>query len=347
MVKRTAYIQTAVYSLAHFVTDFSCAFLIFASVAHTDGLPLKLLIYNFCAFALQLPLGLIADRLNKNSLAASLGCVFIALSFAFSQLAFAPVIISGVGNALFHVGGGLDVMNSHPGRFSGLGIFVAPGAAGIFLGTLLGKRYPQTLFAAPLLLCIFAVLMLTAVYIPNRSFRSANEPVNFSNAGNVRSVFALICLFAVVVLRSYAGMLFGFVWKKGVLAAVFMLGVVFGKAAGGIIADRLGQALTCAVSLGAAGILFLFSGNAACGIAAVFLFNMTMPVTLGIASHILKGAKGFSFGLLTFALFTGCLPEFMGFELFSGSGAVYCALSFMSLILIMLGIRLSGGKKNA
>lgn len=66
MLKRHKVIS--VYIFAHFVVDFACAFMIFR-IAYDSGQWLTcLLIYNFCAFALQMPIGLIADRWNRNAL---------------------------------------------------------------------------------------------------------------------------------------------------------------------------------------------------------------------------------------------------------------------------------------
>ena len=52
--------RLALYSLAHFWVDSSCALLVFRTMAGREDLALCLLLYNFCAFALQMPLGLLA-----------------------------------------------------------------------------------------------------------------------------------------------------------------------------------------------------------------------------------------------------------------------------------------------
>ena len=70
-------------------------------------------------------------------------------------------------------------------------------------------------------------------------------------------------------------------------------------------------------------------------LAAVFLFNMTMPLTLWAAARLLPGAKGFSFGLLTFGLFLGFLPVCLGsgaLSLTPQAGAAACVLSFVFLL---------------
>ena len=80
------------------------------------------------------------------------------------------------------------------------------------------------------------------------------------------------------------------------------------------------------------------------GILAVFLFNMTMPITLHAAAEKLPGAKGFSFGLLTFALFLGFLPSAMGWPS-PFSTSVGCAgAAILSAFLLLWGLGKEGSK---
>ena len=67
-------------SAVHFAVDFACIFLITSCLPVSDWLFYALL-YNFCAFALQLPLGIRADLREKQMPFAVLGCVFVASAF--------------------------------------------------------------------------------------------------------------------------------------------------------------------------------------------------------------------------------------------------------------------------
>src|SRR5699024_9872855 len=96
-----------------------------------------LLLYNFCAFALQMPLGIWADGLNRNGLLAAVGCSLTAAAFLV-PLALPAAVVAGVGNALFHLGGGIDVLNAGERKAAALGVFVSPGAVGLYVGTLWG-----------------------------------------------------------------------------------------------------------------------------------------------------------------------------------------------------------------
>ena len=106
----------------------------------------------------------------------------------------------------------------------------------------------------------------------------------------------------------------------------------------GFLGDWLGMRRGAMVSLGMSGLLFLVSGNPLAGTAAVFLFNMTMPMTLWAAAKRLPGGKGFAFGTLTFALFLGFFPAYLGWELPSGS-VTYALGAVLSLVLLWMGLK--------
>ena len=58
-----------------------------------------------------------------------------------------------------------------------------------------------------------------------------------------------------------------------------------------------------------------------------------MPLTLYGAARLLPGAKGFAFGLLTFALFLGFLPVYAGAcALQAAQAAALSALSAAALV---------------
>ena len=321
----------ALYSLAHFWVDLSCALLAFRSLSASPDFALCLLLYNFCAFALQMPLGLLADRLDRNGAVAAAGCALVALAYAV-PLPLAAAVTAGVGNALFHLGGGIDTLNTGLGRSAALGIFVSPGAVGLFLGTLWGRGDAAPLWAGPVGLLVLAGAILWLCRRTFGSLRSGNAPLDPTPR---EGWGPLVPLFLVVVLRSYMGANQAFAWKsQGQWALVLTLALALGKAGGGLLSDRLGPRRAAGGSLLLAAALYLLSDLPLAGTAAVFLFNMTMPLTLWAAARALPGARGFSFGLLTFGLFVGCLPSFLGWpSLLTGPWA-YAAAALLSLALL-------------
>ena len=96
--------MTGLYAAVHFLVDGICAW---AMLGRLGGGWTGFLVYNFCAFALQLPLGAVLDRLEDRRWPmqfAALGCCLTAAG------AFCHPAVLGLGNALFHVGGGVDVI---------------------------------------------------------------------------------------------------------------------------------------------------------------------------------------------------------------------------------------------
>lgn len=312
------------YSLAHFAVDLCCALIMLPCARASEYPLLVLLIYNFCAFAMQLPIGAFADYFTLNRVMASAGCVMVSLGWAL-PMPWLVALVCGLGNAFFHVGGGIEVMSVDK-KAKLLGVFVSPGAMGIFLGTLLSGRGDYSRFAS-LFAAITAALLLPFCFgAPIK--RTEISGINLTG----KEKLALLCLFTVVCLRSYGGIIMEFSWKIGTWAWIFAACVVLGKALGGFLADSIGSLKASILSLGLAGVLFLFSNIPACGVAAILLFNMSMPITLHAAANELGDHKGAAFGLLTLALFLGMLPIYAGA---SGTNIVYGLICAASIALLL------------
>lgn len=329
------------YIIGHFVVDFACAFLLYRVVQDSVLWYLCLLIYNFCAFALQMPIGLLADKWNRNAICAALGCVFVLLAFGIGNLSVIMVVtLAGIGNALFHLGGGIDVLNESQHKTSLLGIFVAPGALGIYLGTLYGKQDSLAKGLVVIMLFLIAIAILFAGFHSKMLANSNNASVMLRGNISFGIMVSLVCLVVVVCLRSYFGMITNFPWKsKGEWGIVVVLAVVFGKVAGGFLADWLGAKKASMLSLAIATMFYLFSGYPIFGTAAVFFFNMTMPITLWAVARILKNTKGFAFGLLTFGLYIGFLPVYLNWKPAHVTGFGLAAAAVCSMVLLMIGLR--------
>ena len=327
-------LMLSVYSISHFFVDFCCAYIMFNLVKPQGDWLSAMLLYNFCAFALQMPLGIIADRFNKSYIFALFGCVFICVGVILNIGMLCPVII-GVGNALFHIGAGEDVMTNFE-TCTPLGIFVSPGAIGLYLGTVFHST------TDPRLLCtVIMIFCAGTICVFCRNTDHMKEEYIEEPKTGASKIIAAICLFIVVVIRSFAGMSFSFPWKTGVLALCVVAAVVLGKMLGGVCYDMIGGRLTTVISLSLSAVCLLFSNHPALGIAGVLLFNFTMPITLYELAKRFPDKKGFAFGMLTFALFVGFLPVLFG----SGSinGVVSAILSLVSLALL---IPFTGGNKN-
>jgi len=302
---------------------------------------LCVLLYNFCAFAMQMPLGILADKWNRNYLYAIIGCALVGIAFGFAFIPIAATVIIGIGNAMFHIGGGIDVLNVSAKKLGALGVFVSPGAFGIYYGAILGRggNFPAAFF--PLAL-IAAAGLIILVYMVHRGTYPKNVEFSLKGIESGSIIAAIVCLFSVVILRSFVGLALDFSWVSiGLWGTALLLAVVFGKTIGGFVADRYGLWRTAIASLGLCSFLFLFPGVPLAGVAAVLLFNMTMPVTLWVMAKIFPGAKGFSFGLLTFGLFLGYSPVYFGLNPILNESWPFALAAVVSLVLLLAGLRKS------
>jgi len=321
----------AVCCIAHFFVDFSCAYLLFSSLRDAPNWTDLLVVYNFCAFAVQMPLGLLEDRWRRNGEIAAAGAILVALAYTLVSLPGLVVIVAGLGNAAFHVGGGLETLSLSGERAGPLGLFVSPGAVGLFLGTAMGKAAAFPL-AMPVLVLLLSAVGLLRTKLPRPVGQREVAIPDFRSVG-----LPLLFLLMVVILRSFVGMSLSFPWKgegQWTLILIFMLAA--GKAAGGYLADSFGFIRTAVVSLALSTVLLFLSDLPVFGVAAILLFNMTMPLTLWASARLLPHVRGFAFGLLTFGLFLGFLPVAFGAKMISGEMAA--GLAVVSLLLLLPGL---------
>ena len=296
------------YSLLHFLVDGVCAWGMLGRFGGFD----EILLYNFCAFVLQLPLGAVLDRLGGKRMPmvfAAAGCALTLLGACTSPL------LLGLGNAAFHVGGGVDVIRDG-GRCERLGIFVAPGALGLYLGGLLSGR-ELSLLPVLILMGLLLIPLRGTEELPVEPTKKAAVPL------------ALSC-FAVVVLRSFVGFQVVFPWKTGWLAFAAVAAVVLGKMAGGILAAKFGARQVTVRSLAAAAVFFALGELPVFGLCALLCFNMTMPLTLYALWRRFPRNPGTVFGSLTLALFLGFLPAAFGINIPIG-GVLGSILSLLLL----------------
>ena len=366
--------STAVFAVIHFLVDLVCIFLLTAfivpMVRDRKVWMLCVLLYNFCAFALQLPVGALGDRWQKPRLLSAVGCILIAGALLLIQAGHAvlpgewmlfgwPLLVSavaGIGNSCFHVGGGIEVLKNSGGRAALPGVYVSTGAFGVWLGPVLAAKQAARTFGI-----LIGILLMTAsgavLLVRHKAeVRGAGLPEK-SDAGTPEITggwadmlgAAALCLIVTVLLRSYAVTIMGFGWKKAFLGFLFTAGVVFGKMAGGFLGDRIGWMRAALLSLGGSAVLFgLAAERPAFGIAAVFLFNMTMPLTLSALARLYGGAVGTAFGMLTLALFLGTLPSMMTSAgwIPGGSFRMLPAVSLLSAALMAAGLSMASRKRG-
>lgn len=387
MTEREVSRQTVEISAAvHFLVDLACIFLVTAFL-----IPLcrdrmdwvwVVMIYNMFAFAFQLPIGALGDRLGSSWNLAAAGCVLIALAYGaagFGSAVFAgdPVVggevlfsgnragaglpvliglIAGIGNSCFHVGCGIAVLRRSPGRAAMPGIYVSTGAFGVYLGPILASRFGPFAWgvAAGILVMLGCAFCLART---GRSF-SGIEGVEIEGvegeaegrteqrppAGALSALMLMAAsgLLITVLLRSYAGTIMSFSWRSApILGLLFALGIVLGKMLGGVVGDRIGWMKTALISLLSSAVLFAVAiEHPAAGIIGVFLFNMTMPITLTALADLMEALPGTAFGMTTLMLFLGTVPSLFAAvgSLEKGSPGLLPVIVVLSAVFIAVGL---------
>ena len=338
------------YGIIHALVDCTTVTAIFRA-AHDTGLMepftpfLIVLGYDLLAFALQAPFGLVADRfgLHRNMLILGL---FLSLGAVISiPSGWITMLLAGLGNAVFHLAAGAKVLEMSGGRAGPAGIFVAPGALGLGLGTWLGKSFTGPVW--PLAIVILVCLML--VWYIQGHHLDGDRPVPVPLTEYRKSApFLLILglLLVSVAIRSYVGL--GGTWQcpgGGVLLVALPLAAFLGKLLGGIVADRVGWIETGVTALlVSAPLIALSGGSPGLVIVGLLLFQSTMPVTLAATYLLMPERPATAFGLPCLALVAGAvLTFFPEGKSFYGSGTFLLLITgsagVLFVALYLLGIQ--------
>ncbi len=334
----------AVYGLAHALVDAISAGMLFTlwhlKVLSVTETGFCFLFYNLLAFGTQPVLGLVMDRMQRSRGGAMAGCLLMVLAtIGFTQRPLLSIVLVGLGNALFHLGAGSICLNLTAGRAAASGIFVAPGAAGLFLGTYLGQNGTFESWPFILLLAILCGVMLV-LPTPLIDYRREQAP------GPSRWFLTVLLLLLVCIgMRSMVGTGMEFPWKSAMaLSVALMVFVVLGKGLGGVLADRLGWGRVAVGALAVAAPLLAFGAGApTAAIAGMFLFNLPMPVTLVATANLLPGRPAFAFGLTCLALEAGTWPIMLppgSNREFSNEWIVF-AIVFASAVILYLGLQMA------
>ncbi len=308
-------------SFAHFLVDALCITSLFSAGAEGDTLITGILLYNTLAFSTQCIVGLLIDRFRRCRAMELISFLLVLLGFALPIAFFLRIVLFGLGNSLFHVAAGTRTLVRSGGKAWQLGVFVAPGAFGVTLGTLC-PRFGWIL-AGLMLVCAAAVALVGRNAPMVKETRCAETPGRFP-------LLPVLLLTAAVAVRALGGVAVAFPWKQTAMDAVILTVFVFaGKALGGFICDRLGAKRSAWITIPAAAIcVAFFSWSMPLSLLGQLLLNFTMPVTLWLLYRLMPDSPGLAFGLAASALWPGTIAG--RFISLSGSWlSVIVILSFL------------------
>ena len=333
-------------SAAHFAVDLACGFVCLGvfvpGAASLEEAALGVFLYNLLAFAAQPLLGAVCDRFPRRPWAA-LGCLTVAAGALLGclSLGWGAVVLCGLGNALFHPGGGRDALVSSPGTLWEGGVFVSTGALGVALGMFWGTAFPRPWMAAALA----ALLGLCALFCWKTPLSQPERRAAVPGASSLPFWWVVGLALGSVALRAFVGGAVPLPWKTGLWALAAAAAAFLGKAAGGFLADRLSPRLAgVGALLLSLPLLCLGWAHPLPSLLGLLCFNMTMPVTLGAVTDKLPNAPGLAFGLTAQFLFVGTLP-LQGLALGRGEALALSAAG-IALSAVCVGLSSRGRKEN-
>ncbi len=249
-----------------------------------------------------------------------------------------------VGNACFHIGGGIDSLKNAGGRLARSGIFVSSGALGVSIGTVIGKLGTVPVFL-PIILLVLCLILISVFCTYNSKDQCKKTEFKVANR---KFLFGTVILlsFLSIVIRSYAGSIVPMEWKTTTFLFVLpSIGAFIGKVSGGFLADRFGSRNIGVFSL-LISALFLSVGYWIPFICVIglLLFNMNMSITLCAIASKLPLNPGLSFGITTLALLCGNIPLFI-FPL-PRAPAIFAVLTILSALFIYVTVVNYGGRYN-
>ncbi len=333
------------FGLAHMLIDAMCITLVYRSFItefSLESILYVVIFYNFLAFASQPLFGALVDKFKNPYQAVYISFILgVAGLVLFWVSPIVAILFCGMSNALFHISGGTISLNLTNKKATAPGIFVAPGAAGVLVGVLLGKSGLAFQWPFILLLIVFAVLIFFIKKVPIDYYK---EPKVYT-----ASPFRYIIILALmsVGIRALVGGFLSFEWKSSLTWLILLtIGIILGKGLGGYLADKFGWMKIGVGSLVVSIPLLLLGGNfAVMGIIGMMLFNMIMPITLVLLSNSLPGQPGLAFGLNCIALIVGVSPLYFSISS-SITGYVYLVIPIILVSAVALYFALLKYNKN-
>lgn len=296
--------------IQHFLVDAICAASLLGTVraycgdSHAGMFMLVVLIgiYNVLAFCTQWFTGWCCDHFKNDRLMHLISAFALAAGTLLCR--FFPgtgVVLVGLGNSLFHVAGGRFVILHSNGKAAPLGLFVAPGAIGLYLGGVLS--------GFSWLFCIFMMINTFAIWIMLKNVKlqeiAAKQKFSFYH------VLAIILILVCISCRAASGTI-PFPGKNipEYLAWLPVLMIFAGKAFGGFAGDRLGYTISGVIAFLSGTLILVLIPHPAGYIAGQLLVNLLMPLTLWQIVKAVPGFPGLAFGLAATVLVPGSYVRF-------------------------------------
>lgn len=332
------------YGFAHMVVDFVCACTIMTIYAKwllcAQEIFFAILTYNILAFGLQTVFGALTDKFQCPKLVALLGCGLVALwAVILNFCPWCATILVWIGNALFHVWGGVICIWLNPEKATPSGIFVAPWAFGLLMWIMLWKSGNFVWWYGVALLAISAISM----FLSSKNMNVYNIVSQFAKENKMDfkvwvATISILLLLSIVI-RSFVWFIVNYPWKIWTLVIIFTICIVLWKALWGVLADRFGWKKVWVISLLVSLPCLLFgSQSIVCGMIGIFLFNITMPIALIALIKAMPKRWWLAFGLLCLALLIGALPSLIWINFSEITNVLLIVLILISSLVLYFAL---------
>ena len=139
-----------IHSVSHFLVDALSITILFHEGVDTNLIAIAVVLYNTLAFSTQCLVGFLLDEVKRTRFFTAASMLTIILGFIMPLPFLCRVAVVAAGNSFFHVSAGKMTLLTSGNSARNLGIFVAPGAIGVTLGTCF-PRFGWPLCAAMLI----------------------------------------------------------------------------------------------------------------------------------------------------------------------------------------------------
>ena len=292
--------------IQHFLVDAICLACIFGLIkpcfeSAPAGFICAVALYNALAFCTQWLTGLCCDMTENNRYSHLIYSLLLLIGCAVSaRVPLLGIFLIGTGNSIFHAAGGKYVIEHAAGKAGPLGCFVAPGALGVYAGTMFCNAW---LLFSGLMLINALVLYLHS----GKGFSCGENQIGRTEF--TRLEFSGIILVLICILCRAASGSIQPAWNSPFANLTWLpvLLVFCGKLSGGFLGDFFGVWKTGTAGLVIGTLLVIFGNTPTAFCAGTFCMNLLMALTLWQLVRFLPGQSGFAFGLAASMLYPGSL----------------------------------------
>ncbi len=325
------------YFYVHFITEVLCFYVLSKIIGNSVILWMMPFVYDAFAFVPQSLIGYFCDKYPKVNIGI-IGVILLVIGFILFciEISYIALIIVCLGNAFIHVYGAEATLRSSNGKLSHSAIFVSGGSFGVITGKLLAKSHLPFI-----ILAIVGLTMIPFILLADCNKENDTSKFNYHNK-NINPLLIVFLAVFVVIVRGYMGYGIPTSWNKTIIQTILLYVTMgIGKALGGILSDSFGMRKIAIISvLGSLPFLLFGDNYMLISLIGIAMFSMTMSITLGLLTSVLKKTPGLAFGLTTIGLFLGTAPIFfIKLNTFWMSALVISVFTFICLIILLIIIR--------